>query len=156
MYSKLRSFNGCWTCRVRRKKCAENRPICDTCQALQITCYYEEEKPPWMDGAVRQTNMMEEIKAQVKRSATQKLERKHLEILQAEANNLGHIDTESPPTDVIDKTIHLQTSILFLAISALPLPLNLATIVARCCRIRLCKTRRQSVKGRLIKSYICL
>lgn len=48
--------------------------------------------------------MMEEIKAQVKRSATQKLERKHLEILQAEANNLGHIDTESPATDVIDKT----------------------------------------------------
>ncbi|KAL6691377.1 fungal-specific transcription factor domain-containing protein [Trichoderma pleuroticola] len=103
MYSKLRSFDGCWTCRVRRKKCAENRPVCDTCQALQITCYYEEEKPPWMDGGVRQTNMMEEIKAQTKRSATQKRKRKHLETLQAEANNLGHIDTESPATDVIDK-----------------------------------------------------
>ncbi|UKZ69581.1 uncharacterized protein TrAtP1_010587 [Trichoderma atroviride] len=104
MYSKLRSFDGCWTCRVRRKKCAENRPVCDTCQALQITCYYEEEKPPWMDGGVRQTNMMEEIKAQVKRFATQKRKRMHLEILQAEANNLDHIDTESPATDVIDKT----------------------------------------------------
>ncbi|KAL7786444.1 fungal-specific transcription factor domain-containing protein [Trichoderma afarasin] len=103
MYSKLRSFDGCWTCRVRRKKCAENRPVCDTCQALQITCYYEEEKPPWMDGGVRQTNMMEEIKAQIKSSATQKRKRKHLEILQAEAHNLGHIDTESPATDVIDK-----------------------------------------------------
>ncbi|KAL6821559.1 fungal-specific transcription factor domain-containing protein [Trichoderma camerunense] len=104
MYSKLRSFDGCWTCRVRRKKCAENRPVCDTCQALQITCYYEEEKPPWMDGGVRQTNMMEEIKAQIKLSATQKRKRKHLQILQAEANNLGHIDTESPATVVIDKT----------------------------------------------------
>ncbi|PKK45364.1 hypothetical protein CI102_9955 [Trichoderma harzianum] len=101
---KLRSFDGCWTCRVRRKKCAENRPVCDTCQALQITCYYEEEKPPWMDGGVRQMNMMEEIKAQIKLSATQKRKRKHLQILQAEASNLGHIDTESPATDVIDKT----------------------------------------------------
>lgn len=110
MYSKLRSFDGCWTCRVRRKKCAENRPVCDTCQALQITCYYEEEKPPWMDGGVRQTNMMEEIKAQIKRSATQKRKRKHLEILQAEANNLGHINTESPATDVIDKTDTLPDS----------------------------------------------
>lgn len=104
MYSKLRSFDGCWTCRVRRKKCAENRPVCDTCQALQITCYYEQEKPPWMDGGMRQTKMMEEIKAQIKRFATQKRKRQHLEILQAEANNLGHIDTESPATDIIEKT----------------------------------------------------
>lgn len=48
--------------------------------------------------------MMEEIKAQIKLSATQKRKRKHLEILQAEANNVGHIDRESPATDVIDKT----------------------------------------------------
>lgn len=57
-----------------------------------------------MDGGVRQTNIMEEIKAQIKHSATQKRKRKHLEILQAEANNLGRINTESPATDVIDKT----------------------------------------------------
>ncbi|KJZ77008.1 hypothetical protein HIM_03329 [Hirsutella minnesotensis 3608] len=80
--TKSRSSGGCWTCRVRRKKCAENRPVCDTCKALDITCHFEEEKPDWMDGGPKQRDMAEVIKAEVKKQASQRRDRKYLEILE--------------------------------------------------------------------------
>ncbi|KAH8598682.1 fungal-specific transcription factor domain-containing protein [Bisporella sp. PMI_857] len=47
----LRSTRGCWTCRVRRKKCDEMRPICKLCQSLRITCHgYSDNRPEWMDN----------------------------------------------------------------------------------------------------------
>ncbi|KAL2822876.1 fungal-specific transcription factor domain-containing protein [Aspergillus granulosus] len=65
----MRSFDGCWTCRLRRKKCDERRPVCVTCDTLYITCHYGHDKPGWMDGGVRQKQMVERIKAEVKESA---------------------------------------------------------------------------------------
>ncbi|KAL2839692.1 fungal-specific transcription factor domain-containing protein [Aspergillus pseudodeflectus] len=67
--SAIRSFDGCWTCRLRRKKCDERRPVCGTCDTLYITCHYSHEKPEWMDGGVRQKEMADQIKAEVKESA---------------------------------------------------------------------------------------
>ncbi|KAF7562827.1 hypothetical protein G7046_g1326 [Stylonectria norvegica] len=67
--STIRSFDGCWTCRLRRKKCDEKRPACDTCGALHITCYYGQDKPEWMDGAARQKEMAEQLKREVKERA---------------------------------------------------------------------------------------
>ncbi|KAF3403337.1 Transcriptional regulatory protein UME6 [Talaromyces pinophilus] len=67
-HNTTRSFNGCWTCRLRRKKCDEYRPICDTCSALQITCYYDQEKPDWMDGGAKQEEMANRLKREVKES----------------------------------------------------------------------------------------
>jgi hypothetical protein len=64
--STIRSSNGCWTCRLRRKKCDEKRPVCDTCAALHITCHYNQDKPEWMDGGVRQEEMAERLKREVK------------------------------------------------------------------------------------------
>ncbi|KAI6081638.1 fungal-specific transcription factor domain-containing protein [Hypoxylon rubiginosum] len=65
----IRSFNGCWTCRLRRKKCDERHPVCDTCAALHITCHYGQDKPEWMDGGVRQEEMAERLKREVKETA---------------------------------------------------------------------------------------
>ena len=64
-----RSSNGCWTCRLRHKKCDENHPVCDTCATLHITCHYDQNKPEWMDGGARQGDMAELIKREVKESA---------------------------------------------------------------------------------------
>jgi hypothetical protein len=64
--STTRSSNGCWTCRLRRKKCDEKHPVCDTCAALHITCHYNQDKPEWMDGGVRQEEMAEQLKREVK------------------------------------------------------------------------------------------
>jgi hypothetical protein len=64
-----RSYNGCWTCRLRRKKCNEKYPVCDGCAALYITCHYDQEKPEWMDGGVRQEEMAERLKREIKEKA---------------------------------------------------------------------------------------
>jgi len=45
-----RSLYGCWTCRVRKKKCDENRPSCSTCVSLKLMCYGYGDKPAWMDN----------------------------------------------------------------------------------------------------------
>ncbi|PHH93385.1 hypothetical protein CDD83_3698 [Cordyceps sp. RAO-2017] len=94
--SKTRSSGGCWTCRCRRKKCAENRPVCDTCKALEITCHFEEEKPVWMDGGPRQREMAETIKSEVKRQASQRRDRKYLEMLEAGTAMSLHDDHDVP------------------------------------------------------------
>ncbi|CAG9993100.1 unnamed protein product [Clonostachys byssicola] len=65
----VRSFSGCWTCRLRRKKCDEKRPVCDTCAGLYITCHYEQEKPDWMDGGHQQDEMLLRLKREVKEMA---------------------------------------------------------------------------------------
>ncbi|KAI1648984.1 fungal-specific transcription factor domain-containing protein [Daldinia loculata] len=67
--STIRSSNGCWTCRLRRKKCDETRPVCDVCAALHITCHYDQDKPEWMDGGVRQEEMAGRLKHEVKENA---------------------------------------------------------------------------------------
>ncbi|KAL5336254.1 fungal-specific transcription factor domain-containing protein [Aspergillus crustosus] len=64
-----KSFDGCWTCRLRRKKCDEQRPRCAACAALSLTCQYSQEKPDWMDGGVQQKEMTEHIKREVKAGA---------------------------------------------------------------------------------------
>ncbi|ODA79366.1 hypothetical protein RJ55_04959 [Drechmeria coniospora] len=92
--SKIRSSEGCWTCRVRRKKCAENRPVCDTCRVLEITCYFQDEKPDWMDGGPKQREMGVRIKAQVKKQASSRRDRKYLEMLEAGTRSVNLDDNE--------------------------------------------------------------
>ena len=67
--STLRSYRGCWTCRLRRKKCDERYPICDICSGLLISCHYDDNKPEWMDGGVKQEEMAARLKRQVKEMA---------------------------------------------------------------------------------------
>ncbi|TVY54448.1 Pestheic acid cluster transcriptional regulator 3 [Lachnellula cervina] len=54
---------------VLAKACDEQRPVCDTCAALHINCHYNQDKPEWMDGGVRQEKMAEELKREVKEKA---------------------------------------------------------------------------------------
>ncbi|KAI0192574.1 fungal-specific transcription factor domain-containing protein [Xylaria flabelliformis] len=70
----IRSFNGCWTCRLRRKKCDERRPVCEICASLHITCHFGQEKPEWMDGGARQEQMAARFKQEVKDNAHRRRE----------------------------------------------------------------------------------
>ncbi|KAI0467817.1 fungal-specific transcription factor domain-containing protein [Xylaria cf. heliscus] len=72
--STVRSFNGCWTCRLRRKKCDERRPVCEICTSLHITCHFGQEKPEWMDGGARQEEMAARFKQEVKDNAHRRRE----------------------------------------------------------------------------------
>ncbi|KAK4869349.1 hypothetical protein LT330_006349 [Penicillium expansum] len=78
----MKSYNGCWTCRLRRKKCDEVRPECRSCSALQITCYYGEEKPAWMDGGAEQIAKAEEVKHEVKRAAARRRRPHSMDVLE--------------------------------------------------------------------------
>ncbi|KAH0844851.1 hypothetical protein FOPE_09208 [Fonsecaea pedrosoi] len=57
---------GCWTCRLRRKKCDAQRPTCNVCRMLLIPCYGYGPKPGWKDGGPREKEMVAEIRSGVK------------------------------------------------------------------------------------------
>ncbi|KAK2031612.1 hypothetical protein LX32DRAFT_613240 [Colletotrichum zoysiae] len=44
-----RRRTGCWTCRLRRKKCSEGGPPCETCVTRQVHCHGYGPKPAWKD-----------------------------------------------------------------------------------------------------------
>ncbi|KAK2051607.1 hypothetical protein LY76DRAFT_468898, partial [Colletotrichum caudatum] len=56
---------GCWTCRLRRKKCHETRPVCQTCTSLGITCYRYGPRPPWMDRGPLEKEKAQSIKFEI-------------------------------------------------------------------------------------------
>jgi hypothetical protein len=68
----LRSKQGCWTCRLRKKKCDEGQPQCSTCESLSITCYGYGPKPLWMDDGERQRAVIEEFKQKIRSTTRQK------------------------------------------------------------------------------------
>ena len=72
MKGSLRNTQGCWTCRVRRKKCDEKQPICSTCESLAITCHGYGPKPAWVDGGVNERAMAYSFKQTVKVTSRRK------------------------------------------------------------------------------------
>ncbi|KAF7933920.1 uncharacterized protein EAE98_003629 [Botrytis deweyae] len=69
-----RSSTGCWTCRLRKKKCQEERPTCSTCDSLRISCHGYSEKPTWMDGGSSEKAESERIKRVIKENKKRKRE----------------------------------------------------------------------------------
>ncbi|KAJ8066602.1 hypothetical protein OCU04_005649 [Sclerotinia nivalis] len=73
MNGVLRSKNGCWTCRLRKKKCDERKPSpCSICESLAITCYGYGAKPEWMDNGLKEKEMANSIKQIVKHTSRRK------------------------------------------------------------------------------------
>lgn len=75
-----RKKTGCWTCRLRRKKCSEEKPSCRECIRLGLKCEgYMKERPAFMRDPSLARRMKEEIKkvtlAQKRRGSKQKYER---------------------------------------------------------------------------------
>ncbi|KAL2849816.1 fungal-specific transcription factor domain-containing protein [Aspergillus pseudoustus] len=70
------NYAGCWTCRLRRKKCDKVRPRCGSCSLLDIRCYSDLNKPEWMETGTKQREMAQKIKAEVKRSAARRRSKK--------------------------------------------------------------------------------
>ncbi|KAF7948554.1 uncharacterized protein EAE97_003965 [Botrytis byssoidea] len=65
MGNKYRSLKGCWTCRVRKRKCDEKVPICSACGSLELECHGYEEQPIWMDRGSKQKAEAIKIKQMV-------------------------------------------------------------------------------------------
>ena len=72
MSGPLRTKLGCWTCRLRKKKCDERRPRCTTCESLKIACHGYGAKPEWMDNGEKERARAATIKEIVKYTSRHK------------------------------------------------------------------------------------
>lgn len=45
-----RTSTGCWTCKIRKKKCDEAGPPCNRCIKSKFECYGYDKKPDWLIG----------------------------------------------------------------------------------------------------------
>ncbi|EEA21830.1 DNA-binding transcriptional regulator ume6 [Talaromyces marneffei ATCC 18224] len=61
-----RSRSGCYTCRLRRKKCDESHPSCRTCNNLCVKCEYE--RPDWWSSSEQRKVHKERIKNKIKQT----------------------------------------------------------------------------------------
>ncbi|KAJ5834687.1 hypothetical protein N7447_000713 [Penicillium robsamsonii] len=87
-----RSRSGCFTCRLRRKKCDEGHPSCSACTNLCLKCEYK--RPSWWGSADQRRNQKERIKIKIKQ--TKMMERRgslqgHMDRIRA-----GIISADSP------------------------------------------------------------
>ncbi|PWY87157.1 hypothetical protein BO94DRAFT_466517 [Aspergillus sclerotioniger CBS 115572] len=61
-----RSRSGCFTCRLRRKKCDEKHPSCGACVNLSVKCEYK--RPIWWGNADQRRIQKERIKNKIKQT----------------------------------------------------------------------------------------
>ncbi|KAF9730800.1 hypothetical protein PMIN06_012134 [Paraphaeosphaeria minitans] len=64
-----RSRTGCFTCRLRRKKCDEAKPSCRACKHLGLQCEYK--RPMWWSSSETRKGQKERIKNVIKRTKLQ-------------------------------------------------------------------------------------
>jgi hypothetical protein len=62
-----RSTSGCWTCRIRHRKCDEFRPQCRECTDRTIKCHGYGPKPGWVSDEPLLKAELARIKVNVKR-----------------------------------------------------------------------------------------
>src|ERR1700748_953554 len=94
MRSGSRSKTGCYTCRIRKKKCDEQKPVCDTCQSRGIVCYGYGRKPEWMEGMRNWKDIMQSNEARlISESADRNYRAKRGSL---NKKTTGDYDSESP------------------------------------------------------------
>jgi hypothetical protein len=71
-----RSANGCWTCRLRRKKCDEKHPSCDICLSHNLVCDGYDKRPEIMDHGVQEAAYIEILKETVHQSMSRRKRRR--------------------------------------------------------------------------------
>lgn len=62
-------YRGCWTCRVRKKKCDGSPDRCQTCCRLGIVCDGYGTRPSWLDGGDKERQRRMELKSLVKKNS---------------------------------------------------------------------------------------
>lgn len=63
------SPTGCWTCKLRHRKCDLQTPVCRECSDRSIPCHGYGAKPAWMDGAAAERQELVCIKKAVTRNS---------------------------------------------------------------------------------------
>ncbi|SSD58306.1 uncharacterized protein SCODWIG_00067 [Saccharomycodes ludwigii] len=71
-----RSRTGCWICRLRKKKCSEEKPHCSNCTRLNLNCIYSYEKPDFITKIELKSLKLEEIKKKTKEAKRNAMKKK--------------------------------------------------------------------------------
>lgn len=66
------SKNGCWACKLRKKKCDERQISCALCLSIGIECPGYGPRPAWMDRGPVQTAKLEAWRQKVKETTNHK------------------------------------------------------------------------------------
>lgn len=77
MPSKIMSRGGCWTCRIRHKKCDEARPECHECTSRTLTCHGYQQKPHFIEDPDLLSLEISRIKTTVKENFRRKRKLQH-------------------------------------------------------------------------------
>lgn len=98
-----RSKSGCWTCRLRRKKCPEDGPPCSNCESRGVACHGYGPRPAWKDRGDKEKEEAERLQL---RRRNQTRRRSSSNATDATSGNsiyclLPSVTYSSPPPDLV-------------------------------------------------------
>ncbi|KAL2146839.1 hypothetical protein VTI28DRAFT_1942 [Corynascus sepedonium] len=100
-----RSRTGCYTCRLRRKKCDEGSPMCSACKHLGLKCEYK--RPMWWSNNDMRRQQKDEIKMIIKRKKLSEKSTTHTHTIQTAVGSppgLSHsLPTSATFSDPLDR-----------------------------------------------------
>lgn len=99
---------GCWTCRIRHRKCDETRPACRECDTRGITCHGYGGKPQWMDDDTQLHKELASIKKAVKDNF-RRIKRLHAKRASKEENRVREASQNDRIVDTIDAVTFTTT-----------------------------------------------
>ncbi|POR36172.1 Transcriptional regulatory protein pro1 [Tolypocladium paradoxum] len=98
-----RSRTGCFTCRLRRKKCDEGSPACTACKHLGLQCEYK--RPMWWSNTDTRRKHKEDIKNIIKRKKLAEKSSHPIQTSLSSPPGLSHsLPTSATFTDPLDRT----------------------------------------------------
>ncbi|KAK6842162.1 Transcriptional regulatory protein pro1 [Apiospora arundinis] len=99
-----RSRTGCYTCRLRRKKCDEGTPMCTACKHLGLCCEYK--RPMWWSNNEARRQHKDDIKMIIKRKKlSEKASHATIQTSVSSPPGLSHsLPTSATFSDPLDRT----------------------------------------------------
>ncbi|KAH7328811.1 fungal-specific transcription factor domain-containing protein [Stachybotrys elegans] len=98
-----RSRTGCYTCRLRRKKCDEGNPLCTACKHLGLQCEYK--RPMWWSDNEARRQHKDDIKMIIKRKKLSEKTAHPIRTTVSSPPSLSHsLPTSATFTDPLDRT----------------------------------------------------
>ncbi|KAI5861773.1 PRO1 protein [Durotheca rogersii] len=98
-----RSRTGCYTCRLRRKKCDEGTPMCTACKHLGLVCEYK--RPMWWSNNDARRQHKDDIKMIIKRKKLSEKASHSIQTSVSSPPSLSHsLPTSATFTDPLDRT----------------------------------------------------
>lgn len=71
-----RSRTGCWICRLRKKKCSEEKPKCFNCERLNLDCVYSLVRPDFVTDENLRKAKLQEIKICTREAKRQSMKKR--------------------------------------------------------------------------------